>query len=61
VRVNREKTLCRDKFGTKIIIFRNQEGGYDLLTDGRVFLSASLARELAAKLLKFTAENAPGS
>jgi hypothetical protein len=47
-----EKLLCRDKYGNKILLHKNQLPGYDLQTDGRVFLSRSLARELAEKLLK---------
>ena len=61
MRINGEKTLCKDKFGTKIILFRNQKEGYDLLTDGRVYLSASLARKLSAELLKFDAKSTKGS
>jgi len=57
VRIGADKTLCKDKFGTKIILFRNPPGdSYDLMTDWCVYLSTSLARKLAAELLKFAAD-----
>lgn len=53
----REKVLCKDDYGNKILLIKNVEFGFDLLTDGRVFLSPRLARKLAAALLKFAKEN----
>ena len=48
-----EKVLCRDKYGNKILLHKNFGPGYDLQTDGRVFLSKDLADELSKKLIAF--------
>lgn len=58
---NDEKTLVKDKFGTKVILHRNQEEGYDLETDGRIFLSSAVARKLASELLKFAKKQEQGT
>lgn len=50
-----ELVLDRDRYANKILLHGNSDEGYDLQTDGRVFLSPQLARRLAAKLLKFAA------
>lgn len=57
MRPNTEKVICRDKYGTKILLHKNQGKGYDLQTDGRVFLSPRLAVVLAEKLLNFAKES----
>ncbi len=54
-----DRVIARDKFRNAILIHRNTcdggpaDGGYDLQTNGRVFLDSRLAKELARKLLDF--------
>jgi hypothetical protein len=57
-----DRVLYTDKYGNKILLIKNTGGdpGYDLLTNGRVFLNASLAKKLAAKLLDFVAKEERG-
>ena len=55
-----ETCLAEDKYGNKVLLCRNvDQRTYDLMTDGRVFLSPQLARELGAKLLMIAAELKP--
>ena len=53
MRKGSEKIIYKDRYGNKILLFRNIEQGFDLLTDGRVYLSENLARKLAFALTKF--------
>ena len=48
--MKRETILARDKYGNKIYLCKNQTNGFDFQTDGRVYLSPTLARKLIQKL-----------
>jgi len=49
-----EKVIAKDRYGNGIRIIKNVGcEGYDLFTDGRVYLSAQLARTLSKRLLAF--------
>lgn len=58
---NEERILVRDKYRSKVLLHGNQSYGFDLQTDGRILLSTSVARKLAAALLDYarTREAAP--
>lgn len=43
-----------DKYRNEVLIMKNRTGGtFDMMTDGRVFLSPEFARHLAKSLLEF--------
>jgi len=48
-----ETVIARDKYGNKVFLIKNAGPGYDLMTDGRIYLSPSLAKKLASKLATF--------
>lgn len=54
----KEAVLVRDKYGTKIILYDNgpDQRGFDLQTDGRVYLSPTVAWKLAQKLMGLIGE-----
>lgn len=48
-----DQVLCKNRYGNKVFLHKNVEHGFDLETDGRVYLDPLLARELATKLVEF--------
>ena len=46
-------TIAEDIYGNKVFLHKNSGAGYDFQTDTRIYLSQTLARCLAEKLLVF--------
>lgn len=57
----REVTIAKDRYFNKIMVHKNYGSpGWDLQTDGRVFLDIPLARRLANWLNAFADNNVEG-